>query len=131
MNLGVLPLKVACKTMFTLGPGLPAAGLVPLSQALTTCSCLPHHRSDALQGMLVLAAATQHAEGSKEAGALQQAQEAVAAAAAAGVPEHLPRGRQESVSSDYSEGQQYDAALRTAQRGALHHESEEEKREKR
>ena len=92
-----------------------------------------HHRSDALQGMLVLAAATQHAEGSREAGALQQAQEAMAAAAAAGAPEHHPpRGRQESVSSDYSEGQQYNAAMRAAQRGgAANHESEEEKREKR
>ena len=89
------------------------------------------HRSDALQGMLVLAAATQQAEGSKEAGALQQAQEAVAAAAAAAAPEHQVRGRQESVSSDYSEGQQYNAAQRTAQRGAGHHESEEEKKEKR
>ena len=76
--------------------------------------------------MLVLAAATQHAEGHKE-----QAGAAAAAPLDTEQPPHVRR--HESANSDeddYSEGQ-YAPQQRTAQRGSGHLESEEDKKEKR
>lgn len=93
-------------------------------------------RGDGLQGMLALAAATQHID--KDA-ALQQAQAAVEAAATAAAEhpaQQQPRQRfRESVSSDndYSEGA-FQPGARLPQRGAAAAaaaESEEEKKEKR
>ena len=86
------------------------------------CCC---SRGGALQGMLVLAAATQHAEGHEEhAGAAGGVQ--------AGAQLQPQVRRHESASSDneYSEGQ-YAPPQRAPPRTAGHLESEEEKKEKR
>ncbi len=118
------------------GKASPRPNRPCLGRVLTPDSSLPVgdcRRGEALQGMLVLAAATQHAEGHPEHGGGAVA--AVAGAQQQQQQQQQPR-RHESASSDneYSEGQYapppaQQQQQRTGQRG--HVESEEEKKEKR